>query len=230
MTEPARTEAVHIDDLADPRVRPRDRGADGGGGPVRRRHRARGRADDGPGRRARPASTTSATTASASRSPCCWSRCAPRRRSARSDASPCRCSSTSCSRTACSSTRCCTDHPEIHDLEIERPIIIAGLPRTGTTHLQNLISADPALRSLPYWESIEPVPAPGDVTGPDGVDPRITRCDASLAVLTQALPYFPRMYDIGTRTPMRRSTSWPSTSRPCTSTRSPPCPPGATTT
>ena len=34
--------------------------------------------------------------------------------------------------------------------------------------------------------------------GPDGVDPRITRCDANLAVLTQALPYFPRMYDIGT--------------------------------
>jgi len=41
-------------------------------------------------------------------------------------------------------------HPEIHDIEITRPIIIAGLPRTGTTHLHNLISADPALRSLPY--------------------------------------------------------------------------------
>jgi hypothetical protein len=25
-------------------------------------------------------------------------------------------------------------HPEIHDLEVQRPIIIAGLPRTGTTH------------------------------------------------------------------------------------------------
>ena len=90
------------------------------------------------------------------------------------------------------------EHPEIHDLEVARPIIIAGLPRTGTTHLQNLISADPALRSLPYWESIEPVPAPGDVMGPDGIDPRVTRCDDSLAILTQALPYFPRMYDIGT--------------------------------
>lgn len=90
------------------------------------------------------------------------------------------------------------EHPEIHALEIERPIIIAGLPRTGTTHLQNLISADPALRSLPYWESIEPVPAPTDVTGPDGVDPRVTRCDESLAMLTETLPYFPRMYDIGT--------------------------------
>ncbi|MBV9935113.1 MAG: sulfotransferase, partial [Actinobacteria bacterium] len=50
-----------------------------------------------------------------------------------------------------------TRHPEIDDVEITRPIIICGLPRTGTTHLHNLISADPSLRSLPYWESLEPV-------------------------------------------------------------------------
>ncbi|HSS11732.1 MAG TPA: hypothetical protein VLL25_17730, partial [Acidimicrobiales bacterium] len=30
-----------------------------------------------------------------------------------------------------------TRHPEIHDIEIRRPIVIAGLPRTGTTHLHN---------------------------------------------------------------------------------------------
>ncbi len=89
-------------------------------------------------------------------------------------------------------------NPEIHDIEIERPIIIAGLPRTGTTHLQNLISTDPAIRSLPYWESIEPFPAPDDEVGADGIDPRITRCDGNLSVLDQALPYFPRMFDIGT--------------------------------
>lgn len=88
-------------------------------------------------------------------------------------------------------------HPEIHNIEILRPIIIAGLPRTGTTHLQNLISADPALRSLPYWECVEPVPMPDDVIGPDGVDPRITRCDESLEFMLQAVPYFPRMFDIG---------------------------------
>ena len=50
-----------------------------------------------------------------------------------------------------------TRHPEIHEIAIERPIIICGLPRTGTTHLHNLIGADPGLRSLPYWESLEPV-------------------------------------------------------------------------
>ncbi len=57
-------------------------------------------------------------------------------------------------------------HPEILDEQIVAPIIICGLPRTGTTHLHNLMSADPALRSLPYWESLEPV-LPGE-RGPGG--------------------------------------------------------------
>jgi hypothetical protein len=47
-----------------------------------------------------------------------------------------------------------TDHPEIADIPIERPIIICGLPRTGTTHLHNLMAADPDLRQLSYWESL----------------------------------------------------------------------------
>jgi hypothetical protein len=51
-------------------------------------------------------------------------------------------------------------HPEILAVEIARPIIICGLPRTGTTHLHNLISADPALRSLPYWASSPSWPRP----------------------------------------------------------------------
>lgn len=57
-----------------------------------------------------------------------------------------------------------SDHPEIEDIEIQRPIIICGLPRTGTTHLHNLLAADPSMRYLPYWESLEPVPAPGEDT------------------------------------------------------------------
>ena len=40
-------------------------------------------------------------------------------------------------------------HPEIHDLEIARPIGVVGLPRSGTTHLVNLIAADQRLRSMP---------------------------------------------------------------------------------
>lgn len=87
-------------------------------------------------------------------------------------------------------------HPEIHDIEISAPIIIAGLPRTGTTHLHNLLSADPALRSLAYWESCEPVPMPGDVVGADGVDPRWSRTAAACDFIEAAMPYFKRMHEM----------------------------------
>jgi hypothetical protein len=90
-------------------------------------------------------------------------------------------------------------HPEIHDVEIAAPIIIAGLPRTGTTHLHNLISADPALRSLPYWESLQPVPFPAEaeLVGTDD-DPRIARCDMALGAMDVLMPYFKRMHEMTT--------------------------------
>ena len=87
-------------------------------------------------------------------------------------------------------------HPEIHDVPIERPIIICGLPRTGTTHLHNLISADPTLRSLPYWESLEPVLADSERPGPGEPDPRLARTAFALDVMNQALPYFNRMHEM----------------------------------
>jgi hypothetical protein len=65
--------------------------------------------------------------------------------------------------------------PEIHELEIERPIVVAGLPRSGTTHLLGLIGSDSRLRSLPYWESVQPIPLPGEESSPGEVDPRYVR-------------------------------------------------------
>ena len=85
-------------------------------------------------------------------------------------------------------------HPEILEVELPRPIIIVGLPRSGTTHLVNLISADDRLRSLPFWESLEPVPAPGDGPGPDGVDPRLARCRQSHERADRLLPHLRAMH------------------------------------
>jgi hypothetical protein len=82
-------------------------------------------------------------------------------------------------------------HPEIEAERVERPIIIAGLPRTGTTHLHNLVSQDPSLRSLPYWESLEPVPNPREA--PDG---RIARCEKGLAMVHRVMPLFPLMHEM----------------------------------
>jgi hypothetical protein len=71
---------------------------------------------------------------------------------------------------------------------------VGGLPRPGTTHLLNLIAADQRLRSLPYWESLEPVPAPEDTPGPDGVDPRLARCRDASAASDALLPYLKNMH------------------------------------
>jgi hypothetical protein len=66
-------------------------------------------------------------------------------------------------------------HPEIHDEPIERPIIVVGMPRSGTTHLLNLLGADGRLRSTPLWEVNEPLPNPREPLRADGVDPRYAR-------------------------------------------------------
>ena len=87
-------------------------------------------------------------------------------------------------------------HPEILDVEIDRPIIIAGLPRSGTTHLLNLIAADRRLRSLPYWESIEPIPIPGEAAKSDGTDPRLARCRANYKMQDMMMPLLKNMHDL----------------------------------
>lgn len=85
-------------------------------------------------------------------------------------------------------------HPDALEQEVHAPIVIAGLPRTGTTHLHNLIAADPALRSLPYWESLEPLPAPGEEPGSS--EPRVERCEIGLAMSELFLPELPRMHEM----------------------------------
>ena len=87
-------------------------------------------------------------------------------------------------------------HPEVLDVEIAAPIVICGLPRTGTTHLHNLMSADPALRSLPYWESLEPVLPAAEQPAPGAPDPRRERCQMGLDFLHAAMPYFDRMHEM----------------------------------
>lgn len=52
-------------------------------------------------------------------------------------------------------------HPEILGQSIDRPLIIVGLPRTGTTFLQGLLAQDPRHRFLAHWEATSPSPPPG---------------------------------------------------------------------
>lgn len=51
-------------------------------------------------------------------------------------------------------------HPEILDQPITKPLIIIGLPRTGTTLLHHLLAQDPHSRFLRCWEAMTPSPPP----------------------------------------------------------------------
>jgi hypothetical protein len=87
-----------------------------------------------------------------------------------------------------------TRHPEILDVEIAAPVIVVGLPRSGTTHLVNLLAADTRLRSLPLWESYEPVPDPTETPGPDNTDPRYRRAEEQWRSMEAMLPYLAAMH------------------------------------
>jgi len=83
-------------------------------------------------------------------------------------------------------------HPEILDIEIVKPVIVVGLPRSGTTNLVNLLAADSRFRSLPLWESYEPVPDPRERA--DGVDPRWTRCQQAWEAMQAGAPFVAAMH------------------------------------
>ena len=87
-------------------------------------------------------------------------------------------------------------HPEVDDIDLEPPVVIAGLPRTGTTHLHNLLAAPSTFRTMPYWESVEPFPLPREA----GVepDPRRLRMDVAVGVINTVMPYFPLMHEMTT--------------------------------
>ena len=87
-----------------------------------------------------------------------------------------------------------TRHPEILEIPIARPVIVVGLPRSGTTHLVNLLAADTRFRSMPLWESYEPVPNPDEPSEVDGVDPRWTRCQGTWEAMQAAAPLVAAMH------------------------------------
>ena len=83
-------------------------------------------------------------------------------------------------------------HPEIAAQEVEGPVFVIGLPRTGTTALSQLVAADPQFRSLRTWESGSPVPPPESAT--EHTDPRIARTEAGLALMNETFPLMQTMY------------------------------------
>jgi len=57
--------------------------------------------------------------------------------------------------------------PDYARVPIERPVFITGLPRTGTTALHRLLTADPGSQGLEMWLAQVPQPRPARDTWPD---------------------------------------------------------------
>jgi len=51
-------------------------------------------------------------------------------------------------------------HPEAAEARVERPLVVTGLPRTGTTALHHLMAQDSAVQSLEHWIQRSPKPRP----------------------------------------------------------------------
>lgn len=90
-------------------------------------------------------------------------------------------------------------HPEILDTPIHRPLIIMGLPRTGTTFLQRLLAQDPQFRWLRLWELLDPCPPPEqDAPKPD---PRIQSAQKITQQYETLAPAFNTTHFIGAQQP-----------------------------
>jgi hypothetical protein len=85
-------------------------------------------------------------------------------------------------------------HPEILDVPVRRPLFVAGLPRTGTTLLYNLLAQDPAARPLLMWEAVFPAERPHEKGRQP--DPRIRLTAGVVGVLRRLAPTLSTVHPI----------------------------------
>lgn len=77
-------------------------------------------------------------------------------------------------------------HPEILDEPLLPPIVVLGLPRSGTTKFHRVLAAHPDTQYLPLWQLMNPAPFPD--TDNTGEDPRIGFARDALTLLASTAP------------------------------------------
>lgn len=92
-----------------------------------------------------------------------------------------------------------TRHPEIAQEKIRCPVIIIGMPRTGTTILHELMALDPVNRCPMTWEVAHPFPPPDAATFK--TDPRIQRTARELKLSHYLMPGVENMHRMGAELP-----------------------------
>src|SRR3546814_15627082 len=80
----------------------------------------------------------------------------------------------------------------IADEQIAAPIVIVGLPRTGTTKLHRLLSRDPRFYWMSFWESQFPVPFDNETLAEPNA--RLKEGRAMCELMTTAMPKLAAMH------------------------------------
>ena len=91
-----------------------------------------------------------------------------------------------------------SQEPAIAQKPVVKPLVIIGLPRTGTTLLQNLLAQDSRCRFLRGWECDSPLPIPSPES--ENADPRIAHKQREMDRLYS---YSPRLKTIHYSSPLR---------------------------
>ncbi|MGH7045425.1 MAG: sulfotransferase family protein [Stellaceae bacterium] len=92
--------------------------------------------------------------------------------------------------------------PEIVDQQIERPLMIAGLPRSGTTFLHGLLAEDPANLVPRVWQPIHPYPRGRAGAGRDRRPQQVAR---QLRLFRLLAPQFRHLHPIDAHSPQECS-------------------------
>lgn len=77
-------------------------------------------------------------------------------------------------------------YPEIARIEIDDPLVIVGLPRTGTTMLQRTLAVDPRFYSAAWWETRFPAPLAGEAL--DAPLKRMAQARAEVELMAEMIP------------------------------------------
>lgn len=91
-------------------------------------------------------------------------------------------------------------YPEIGDERIVQPMFIVGQGRSGTSFLQNVLTANPDNKGLLQWEAMYPCPPPESATY--RTDPRIAMAEKLIQQWNRVTPTMTSVHEFGATVPM----------------------------
>ncbi|MFJ1749254.1 sulfotransferase family protein [Streptomyces sp. NPDC088116] len=97
-------------------------------------------------------------------------------------------------------TELAAKRPELFEKPVSAPLFVVGMPRSGTTFLHRTMARDHAWYHMPFWESLEPIPAGGTSRG-SGPDPRVRTGERFVRAMSWTFPGFVDSHEIANDEP-----------------------------